>query len=427
MFFADTATSPRFSDFSVSTSQVVDAEDSLALPICSPQSPSAQSLSAVALFASPAIPAKQRQPQHPDPPEESEFLNLLFPDIVDLENDLHPHLPQTRGWCQQGEAAKSAAPAAASGLSDSPLGKSLYPTPFEAPLDAFSNTSSFSSLPAAATSSNFASEMESFVTGSLNALLPSPCLTPNAPSKTSPPSVVELTPFVESWDCFDGFDVGSDFPLFDGPDESPKIGISFNSSDSSDSNEFNLFDHSVSIPDLSSTPACETANFSPVVKIGTPVVTSQVPMDNAVVTMSLSELTALLSAARAGTNANALFSPRATTTTPDRSDSVLDRREKQKGRRRVSKLHQCSFPGCEKMFTRAFNLKTHELIHDSCRDRPFVCELCDKNFVRIHDLNRHMVIHNPIKGFTCGKCGKGFARNDALTRHLTNASKCRGN
>ncbi|KAJ1565913.1 hypothetical protein HK405_011344, partial [Cladochytrium tenue] len=94
-------------------------------------------------------------------------------------------------------------------------------------------------------------------------------------------------------------------------------------------------------------------------------------------------------------------------------------------RRRVTKLHICASPGCGKAFTRAFNLKTHELTHLATRDRPFACDQCDKTFYRVHDLNRHVVVHDTVRGFACDTCGKAFARNDALRRHQATTIRCR--
>ncbi|KAJ3404773.1 hypothetical protein HDV05_006919, partial [Chytridiales sp. JEL 0842] len=77
---------------------------------------------------------------------------------------------------------------------------------------------------------------------------------------------------------------------------------------------------------------------------------------------------------------------------------------------------KCSFPGCDKMFTRMYNLKGHYRAHTG--ERPYECTLCPLKFCRHHDLKRHMKLHEGGKPHTCPACGKGFVRADALKRHL---------
>ncbi|KAJ3090306.1 hypothetical protein HK100_007490 [Physocladia obscura] len=93
-------------------------------------------------------------------------------------------------------------------------------------------------------------------------------------------------------------------------------------------------------------------------------------------------------------------------------------------RRRPSKFYTCSFENCGKQFSRNFNLKTHELTHETNRPRDFVCDEqgCGKTFVRIHDLNRHAATHDQSKWHFCGGCCRGFARIDALRRHEKSGS-----
>ncbi|KAF9343667.1 hypothetical protein BGX34_006502 [Mortierella sp. NVP85] len=76
----------------------------------------------------------------------------------------------------------------------------------------------------------------------------------------------------------------------------------------------------------------------------------------------------------------------------------------------------CEFPGCDRTFSRPYNLKSHGLTHDI--NRPHACEKCSKTFARIHDRDRHMNSHMPQKPHVCIVCTGRFARQDAVIRHL---------
>ncbi|KAF9932560.1 hypothetical protein FBU30_007862 [Linnemannia zychae] len=86
--------------------------------------------------------------------------------------------------------------------------------------------------------------------------------------------------------------------------------------------------------------------------------------------------------------------------------------------------YPCTFEGCDKVFARLYNLKSHSRTHTN--ERPFVCSHCQLPFARNHDLKRHVKIHGGDKPFKCGGCGKSFSRLDALGRHKYN-SKNRAN
>ena len=88
--------------------------------------------------------------------------------------------------------------------------------------------------------------------------------------------------------------------------------------------------------------------------------------------------------------------------------------------------HACDL--CPKRFTRASNLRSHQLSHKN--EKPFACTLCGTTFVRKSDRERHQKTHSGVKKFVCRGdlrqgmpratwgCGKGFPRADALASHL---------
>ncbi|KAJ3044311.1 hypothetical protein HDV00_002631 [Rhizophlyctis rosea] len=57
-------------------------------------------------------------------------------------------------------------------------------------------------------------------------------------------------------------------------------------------------------------------------------------------------------------------------------------------KRRVVRMYCCPYEGCEKEFSRQYNLKAHEETHCSARVKPYSCDDCDKGFTRRHDLSR---------------------------------------
>lgn len=79
-------------------------------------------------------------------------------------------------------------------------------------------------------------------------------------------------------------------------------------------------------------------------------------------------------------------------------------------------LYCCPWTGCNKVFNRFYNLRSHYRIHSG--EKPFSCNYCDASFARNHDLKRHERIHLKTKPFVCPICSKAFSRNDAMNRHV---------
>ena len=84
----------------------------------------------------------------------------------------------------------------------------------------------------------------------------------------------------------------------------------------------------------------------------------------------------------------------------------------------AEELIKCPFPGCNKIFNRSYNFKSHLKAH-SC-EKPFKCNNCSLSFARCHDLKRHGKIHDKTHqdAHKCDFCGKKFSRSDALNRHI---------
>lgn len=79
-------------------------------------------------------------------------------------------------------------------------------------------------------------------------------------------------------------------------------------------------------------------------------------------------------------------------------------------------LYCCPWTGCNKVFNRFYNLRSHYRIHSG--ERPYTCNYCDAAFARNHDLKRHERIHLKTKPYVCPTCNKSFSRNDAMNRHV---------